>query len=240
MYRALTGSHCTLYVASFPGRSHRQYFHRFKYELQRGKAGRSGHVRCHQVDTWRGVPNKYLDVLSVMSVQWRDDRYHSLFTTPGTDRHETGIMMVAPPPPPPPPPPHVSNTCLPDDIACGPDLPGLPPLYFAYCKRSNTSGGNGPGNEATLWERPGNEATLWERPGNEATLWERPGTRLPCGNGLGTRLPCGNGLGTRLPCMVWIQGQEPLVEFITLTLGWSVPFSTVVASTSLAGSSWGS
>ena len=36
-------------------------FDHLQYEIQRGRPGRSGHVRCHQVDTQRV---KNLDVLS--------------------------------------------------------------------------------------------------------------------------------------------------------------------------------
>ena len=36
----------------FPGRSHRQYFIASSMKYGGGRPGRSGHVRCHQVDTW--------------------------------------------------------------------------------------------------------------------------------------------------------------------------------------------
>ena len=77
-----------------------------------GRPGRSRAVQSgrHVTDTWRAVPNEEsLDVLSCtvhpkagcQSVRKEDDRYRSLFTTPGTDRRETAIGTIngwAPPP----------------------------------------------------------------------------------------------------------------------------------------------
>ena len=108
---------CTL--ASFPGRFHRQYFIASSMKYGRGRPGRSGHIRCHQVDTWLThggrCPTKNLDVLcctvrtmaGYQSVRKADDQYRSLFTTPRTERHETGILTA----------PCVSTIYLPDVIA---------------------------------------------------------------------------------------------------------------------------
>ena len=87
---------------------HRQYFIASSMKYGRGRPGRSGHMRCHQADTWlthRGwCPMKNLDVLcctvrpkaGCQSVHKADDRYRSLFTAPGTDQCEYNGW--APPP----------------------------------------------------------------------------------------------------------------------------------------------
>ena len=55
-------------------------------------AGRSAYVQCHQVDTRRAVLNEESQlVLSVQSLRKADNRYRSLFTMPGMDRHKPSI-----------------------------------------------------------------------------------------------------------------------------------------------------
>ena len=107
-----------------------------------GRPGRSGHVRCHQVDT-DGIDGISTSCV-VLYVQWldisvrkADDRYRSLFKTPGTEQRETTVGHR----------PRVSTICLPDVIAHDQiSQAGLPPPYFIV--------------EYWWWERPGNEASL--------------------------------------------------------------------------------
>ena len=59
-------------------------------------------MRCHQVDTRRAMPSEESPALSCtvspktgcQSICKAGDRYHSLFTTSGTDQRETGIITV--------------------------------------------------------------------------------------------------------------------------------------------------
>ena len=79
-------------------------FHRFQYEIRRGKAweiwSRAMPPSRHMVAHGGRCPTKNLDALcctvrpmaGYQSVRKADDRYRSLFTTPGTDQRETGIL----------------------------------------------------------------------------------------------------------------------------------------------------
>ena len=79
----------------------------FQYEIVGKGLGRSGHVRCHQVDTRKAVPNEESrrpvlycpSKAGYQSIRKADDRYRSLFTTPGMDQRETGILTVEHRPP---------------------------------------------------------------------------------------------------------------------------------------------
>ena len=94
-------------LASFPGRSHRQYFIASSMKYGGGEAweiwSRAMPSSRHMVDTGRVVPNKEsrrpMLYCLYQSVHKADDRYRSLFTTPATDQHETGILTVGHHPP---------------------------------------------------------------------------------------------------------------------------------------------
>ena len=59
-------------IASFPGRSHRQYFIASSMEYGGGRPGRSGHVRCRHTEG--GAQRRISTSCVVLSVQWLDIR----------------------------------------------------------------------------------------------------------------------------------------------------------------------
>ena len=112
-------------------------FHRFQYGIRRGKAweiwSRVMSSSRHKVDTRGAVPNEESQrpVLYCPSNGWISERLQgrrsirSLFTTPGTDQHETGILKVGHRP-------RVSTICLPDVIACD-QISQAFPRRISYC-----------------------------------------------------------------------------------------------------------
>ena len=133
-------------------------FHRFQYEIRRGKAweiwSRAVPSGRHVVDTRRVVPNEEYrrPVLYCPSKGWMsecsckaDDRYRSLFTMPGMDRRETGIINGWAPPPVCLPSVYLD---LPDVIARDQISQASPPPYLILETM-----------KYWRWEQPGNEAS---------------------------------------------------------------------------------
>ena len=98
-------------LASFPGRSHRQYFIASSMKCGGARPLRSGQVRCHQVDTWRRVvPNEESQhpVLYCPSKGWMSERSQGRRSFVVHNARD-GSMRTAP---------HVSTICLSEVIAC--------------------------------------------------------------------------------------------------------------------------
>ena len=91
---------------------------------------------CHQIDTWRAVPNKVSQ-----SIHKADDRHRSLLTMPRMDQCKTGTINGWAPPP----------LCLPSVY--------LTSLHVTRSPRLSPAVFHTGSNQTLMWERSGNEAT---------------------------------------------------------------------------------